>query len=55
MSGDCALALSYTDSENVIFSGSAGAVNPEYSIGDLLAVDQAVIGEGFSVPTVFPG
>ncbi|MGE5631305.1 MAG: hypothetical protein ACM3TR_09450 [Caulobacteraceae bacterium] len=48
MSGDCALALSYTDSEYVIFSGSAGAVNPEYNIGDLLAVDQAVIGEGFS-------
>lgn len=48
MSGDCALALGYTDCENVIFSGSAGAVNPDYSIGDLLAVKRAVIGEGFS-------
>lgn len=48
MSGDCALALQYTDCKNVIFSGSAGAINPLYNIGDLLAVKQAVIGEGFS-------
>jgi purine-nucleoside phosphorylase len=48
MSGDCALALQYTDCENIIFSGSAGAVNEQYNIGDLLAVKQAVIGEGFS-------
>lgn len=48
MSGDCALALSYTDCESVLFSGSAGAINPSYNIGDLLAVKEAVIGEGFS-------
>lgn len=48
MSGDCALALSYTDCENVIFSGSAGAINQSYNIGDMLAVNEAVIGEGFS-------
>lgn len=48
LSGDCALALGYTDCKNIIFSGSAGAVNPDYSIGDLLAVKRAVIGEGFS-------
>ncbi|HYE84334.1 MAG TPA: hypothetical protein VEG39_19485 [Clostridia bacterium] len=48
MSGDCALALSYTDCENVIFSGSAGAINLDYNIGDMLAVNEAVIGEGFS-------
>lgn len=48
MSGDCALALSYTDCENVIFSGSAGAINQRCNIGDLLAVSEAVIGEGFS-------
>ena len=48
MSGDCALALCYTDCENVIFSGSAGAINQRYNIGDMLAVSEAVIGEGFS-------
>jgi len=48
MTGDCALALGYTDCENVIFSGSAGAINAGYNIGDLLAVKEAVIGEGFS-------
>lgn len=48
MSGDCALALSYTDCENVIFSGSAGAINQCYNIGDMLAASEAVIGEGFS-------
>lgn len=48
MSGDCALALGYTDCENIIFSGSAGAINQDYNIGDMLAVSEAVIGEGFS-------
>lgn len=48
MSGDCALALAYTDCDNVIFSGSAGAINMSYNIGDMLAVSEAVIGEGFS-------
>lgn len=48
MSGDCGLALQYTDCENVLFSGSAGAVNPNYNIGDMLVVSDAVIGEGFS-------
>ncbi|HWR62294.1 MAG TPA: hypothetical protein VN580_11815 [Clostridia bacterium] len=48
MTGDCALALGYTDCSNVIFSGSAGAINPDYNIGDMLAVCEAVIGEGFS-------
>lgn len=48
VSGDCALALSYTDCKNVIFSGSAGAINQKYNIGDMLAVSEAVIGEGFS-------
>ena len=48
MSGDCALALSYTDCKNVIFSGSAGAVNQSYNIGDILVASEAVIGEGFS-------
>lgn len=48
MSGDCALALGYTDCKNVIFSGSAGAINQKYNIGDILAVSEAVIGEGFS-------
>lgn len=48
MSGDCALALGYTDCVNVIFSGSAGAISTNYNIGDILAVSEAVIGEGFS-------
>lgn len=48
MSGDCALALGYTDCRNVLFSGSAGAINQDYNIGDMLAVSEAVIGEGFS-------
>lgn len=48
MSGDCALALSYTDCETVIFSGSAGAVSQCCSIGDVLVASEAVIGEGFS-------
>lgn len=48
LSGDCALALGYTDCSHVLFSGSAGAINGDYSIGDLLAVSEAVIGEGFS-------
>ncbi len=48
MTGDCALALGYTDCRNVIFSGSAGAINQTYNIGDMLAVGEAVIGEGFS-------
>lgn len=48
MSGDCALALNYTDCTNVIFSGSAGAINQSYNIGDILAVSEAIIGEGFS-------
>ncbi|MDD4504094.1 MAG: hypothetical protein PHS15_04620 [Clostridiaceae bacterium] len=48
MSGDCALALRHTDCENVIFSGSAGAINQRYNIGDMLVASEAVIGEGFS-------
>ncbi len=48
ISGDCALALGYTDCEYVIFSGSAGAINESYNIGDILVVGEAVIGEGFS-------
>lgn len=48
MTGDCALALSYTDCENVIFSGSAGAINQCYNIGDIVVAGEAVIGEGFS-------
>ena len=48
MSGDCALALGYTDCSNILFSGSAGAVNQGYNIGDMLSVGEAVIGEGFS-------
>jgi purine-nucleoside phosphorylase len=48
MSGDCALALGYTDCKNVIFSGSAGAINENYNIGDMLTVSEAIIGEGFS-------
>jgi purine-nucleoside phosphorylase len=48
MSGDCALALNYTECTNVIFSGSAGAINQSYNIGDILTVNEAVIGEGFS-------
>ncbi len=48
MSGDCALALGYTDCSSVIFSGSAGAINEDYNIGDMLTVSEAVIGEGFS-------
>lgn len=48
MSGDCALALCYTDCKNVIFSGSAGAINQQYNIGDMLFVSEAIIGEGFS-------
>ncbi len=48
LTGDCVLALKYTDCEKLLFSGSAGAVNSEYCIGDMLAVGEAVIGEGFS-------
>jgi purine-nucleoside phosphorylase len=48
VSGDCALALSYTDCGTVIFSGSAGAVSRHYNIGDMLVASEAVIGEGFS-------
>jgi purine-nucleoside phosphorylase len=48
MSGDCALAVSYTGCETVIFSGSAGAVSQYFSIGDMIVAREAVIGEGFS-------
>lgn len=48
MTGDCVLALQYSNCRNVIFSGSAGAINPGLDIGDFLIAGEAVIGEGFS-------
>lgn len=48
LTGDCVLALGYTNCSHIIFSGSAGALASEYKIGDLVVADEAVIGEGFS-------
>ena len=49
LTGDCILAMSHSSNvKNIIFSGSAGAVNPDYKIGDFVFADQSVIGEGFS-------
>jgi len=48
MTGDCVIALGYTQCENIFFSGSAGAINEKLNIGDFLICDEAVIGEGFS-------
>ncbi|MFZ5351594.1 MAG: hypothetical protein ACOZCL_02590 [Bacillota bacterium] len=48
LAGDCILALEYAKCKTVIFSGSAGAINDSYEIGDMLAVSEAIIGEGFS-------
>ncbi len=48
LTGDCVLALQYSRCKKVIFSGSAGAINKEYKIGDIIAAGEAVIGEGFS-------
>ncbi len=48
IAGDCALALGYTGCSRIIFSGSAGATNCCYDIGDIVIVGEAVIGEGFS-------
>ena len=49
LSGDCILAMSHSSNvKNIIFSGSAGAVNSEYKIGDIIFADQSVVGEGYS-------
>lgn len=48
LAGDCVLALKHSNCEHIYFSGSAGAIKSDLSIGDILAVDEAVIGEGFS-------
>lgn len=49
LSGDCILAMAHSSIvKNIIFSGSAGAVNPEYKIGDIIFADQSVMGEGYS-------
>lgn len=48
MTGDCVIALGYSDCENILFSGSAGAINNKLNFGDILVCSDAVIGEGFS-------
>ena len=49
LTGDCILAMSHSSNvKNIIFTGSAGAVNPNYKIGDFIFADQSVIGEGYS-------
>jgi len=48
MTGDCVIALGYSQCENIFFSGSAGAIDEKLNIGDILVCNEAVIGEGFS-------
>lgn len=48
LTGDCVIALSYSQCENILFSGSAGAINDKYNFGDILICSSAVVGEGFS-------
>ena len=48
MTGDCVIALGYSECENILFSGSAGAINNKLNFGDILVCNEAVIGEGFS-------
>ena len=48
LTGDCVIALGYSQCENILFSGSAGAINDTYNFGDLLVCSSAVVGEGFS-------
>jgi len=48
MTGDCVIALGYSQCENIFFSGSAGAIDAKLNIGDILVCNEAVIGEGFS-------
>lgn len=49
LTGDCILAMAHSANvKNIIFTGSAGAVNPNYKIGDFLFSHESVIGEGFS-------
>lgn len=49
LTGDCVLAMAHSENvKNVIFTGSAGAVNRGYKIGDFLFSSESVIGEGYS-------
>ncbi|SHJ02360.1 phosphorylase family protein [Lutispora thermophila] len=48
MTGDCVMALGYSECQNILFSGSAGAINDKLNFGDILVCNDAVIGEGFS-------
>lgn len=48
MTGDCVIALGYSECENIFFSGSAGAISKKLNFGDILVCSDAVIGEGFS-------
>lgn len=48
MTGDCVIALGYSECENIFFSGSAGAINSKLNFGDILICSDAIIGEGFS-------
>jgi len=49
LAGDCILAMGHSKNvKNILFSGSAGALNPEYRIGDFVISDESIIGEGFS-------
>ena len=49
LTGDCVLAMAHSKNvKNVIFTGSAGAVNRKYKIGDFLFSSESVIGEGYS-------
>lgn len=46
--GDATLALGYSPCRRAIFIGSVGGLGDRMRVGDIVVVEEAVIGEGFS-------
>ncbi len=46
--GDAVLALQGTACEVVVYSGAAGGIGEGIAIGDLMLIDRAMLGDGFS-------
>lgn len=46
--GDATLAVGYGPCKVAIFVGSIGGLDPHMRIGDIVVIEEAVIGEGFS-------
>jgi len=46
--GDATLAVGYGPCEVAIFVGSVGGLDDDMNLGDIVVVEEAVIGEGFS-------